>query len=77
MLKKEVVFIIFSLMLLIGAGCQQNTEFEACSGLSKGDLQLCIDTNLLNQAVETKDSSLCEKINDLTLVEACYLNSNA
>ena len=74
MFKKEVVFILASLIFLIGAGCEK----AVVSGIAECDQipQItrrgeCRDAFYLEKAVELKDDSLCAQITDPILKQGC------
>jgi len=80
MLKKEVVFLILSLVFLIGAGCENSQinqsgyeiSFDNCDGLIAEEKEACTDTIYLNYVKEVGDYELCEKINNVVMREDCY-----
>ena len=87
MIKKEAVLILFSLLFLIGAGCEQGENLERevqeprvevagdiCNEFSESEKESCMDTFYLTKAKENNDLSLCDNIANPITRESCYIN---
>ena len=76
--KEKVIFVILSLVFLIGAGCEQEkiekliTDIGECENIpnlhKRGE---CLDDFYLQQALDNDDSSICNLITDPAVRESC------
>jgi hypothetical protein len=75
---KKGVMILFSLIFLIGAGCEQGFKGEyKCDSISDEDERNnCWDAHNFEEAVKLKNSVLCDNILDSELKSKCSKGLN-
>ena len=71
LVMKKLIILFFVFLLLAGVVSAQSIEECYASGLSSNSEALCVK----DIAIENKDASICENINDYTIRYHCILET--